>query len=148
MSFSYQLGANPIIDYPRILCRDTDPTRVMFQDEEIRAIANIETFAFQSGMFYTFPGGANLPSAPIPYRRIAATMLDAVAADNSRLAAITGLLDVKLDPGKTAEALSARARELRETDDNNGAFMIVEQVTNWFSFRDRFWSQIQRQCAA
>src|SRR5271156_1998766 len=83
MSFSYQGGANPPIDYPRLLVSDTvqfdaNGNRVYaFEDSEIVAATTIETSVWQSGMFYSGQAGvASTPSNPIPWRRIAATLLD------------------------------------------------------------------------
>jgi hypothetical protein len=59
LSFSYQLGNNPTIDYPRFLIRDVVPTNYLFEDEEILAAVNIETAVFQSGQFYSGNGGVS-----------------------------------------------------------------------------------------
>ena len=147
MSFTFQAGQNPLIDYVRVLTFDTVAQGHVFEDESIQIAYQVETSAFQSSMFFSGSAGRSLPSTPIPYRRIAATLLDAESTRQSRIAAVTQLLDVKLDAQKSAQALRDRAQDLRDADDNNGAFVIVEQVTDWFSFRDRFWSQWQRQQA-
>lgn len=149
MGFSYQGGANPAIDYPRLLISDTDPTSFIFHDSEIQAVANIEMGAWQSGQFYDgIQGTARLPSLPIPYRRIAATLLDALASNKSRLASVTQLLDVKLSPNLAAVSLRDQAQAYRDADDNSGAFVIIEQVNGPGSFRDRFWRTVQRANAA
>ena len=147
LSFSFQNGNNPAIDYPRILVYDTVAEGHAYEDEEIMAVTVIETSAFQSSMFYSGPGGTTLPSTPMPWRRIAATLIDSLAVSQARIAAVTGLLDVKQSLAGAA-ALNDRAQALRDTDDNNGAFVIVEQVNDWASYRDRWWSQIQRQQAS
>ena len=152
-SFSYNFGANPPIDYPRLLVSDTvenDPAsgqRVYaFADSEITAVTQIEVSVWQSPQFFSPPGGTTplANSNAIPWRRIAATLLDALAANQARLLILSKLLDVTFNP-KAADAMRAQAQALRDTDDNSGAFVIIEQVNDVFSFRDRFWKQVQRQ---
>jgi hypothetical protein len=152
MSFSYQYGANPPIDYPRFLCSDTvqnDPAtgqRVYaFEDSEITMAARIEMAVWMSPQFFTPPAGnAVINNPPYPWRRIAANLLDALAANSARLQIIAKLLDVTINP-KASDALRAQAQALRTADDNSGAFVIIEQVNDVFSFRDRFWKQVQRE---
>ena len=145
-----------LIDYPRLLVSDTQQYAAdgvtpiyIFSDQEIGAATQIETSVWQSSMFFSGPQGiAQLPSQPpTPWRRIAATLLDALCANKSRLAAVQQILDVKLSPEKAAAALAAQAKALREADDNSGAFVIIEQVNDVFSFRDRYWKTVQRQIA-
>lgn len=154
MAFTYNYGANPPIDYPRLLIMDTQqflPDGVtrgyVFEDSEILAATQIEISVFQSGQFYSGFGGLTQQqnSSVVPWRRIAATLLDALAANKARLASIVELLDVKLNPAAACKALQEQAAALREADDNSGAFAIIEQVNNQFAFRDRFWKTIQRQ---
>ncbi len=145
MSFSYQFGANPAIDYPRLLISDTQELNHIFEDSEINAAYQINAAQFQSSMFFSPPAGRNLPSQPIAYLRCAALLLDALAANKSRLSSITQLLDVKLSPQFAAKALRDQAQAYRDVDDNSGAFMIIEQVPTVWAFYDRFWNQQQRQ---
>ncbi len=144
MSFSYQFGANPQIDIIRLLVFDRKPERHVFEDSEIQMGYTICQSFFQSSMFFTAPGGANLPSSPVSYLRVAAILLDSIAANKSRLSVVTQLLDVKLDASKAAKELRDTAAAYRDTDDNSGAMMIIEQCNNYWSFRDRFWNQVQR----
>jgi hypothetical protein len=147
LSFSYGLGANPLIDYPRLLISDTQETNYVFEDEEITAARTICGLNWQSGMQYSPPSGANLPTLPINYLRIAALLLDALAANKSRLASIKQLLDVKMDSSDAAIQLRATAAEYRDVDDNSMAFVIIEQCHDLASFRERWWKQVQRQTA-
>ena len=147
MSFSYGFGSNPAIDYPRLLIYDIVDSGHIFEDSEISAATAIETGAFQSSQFYSGASGANLPAAPVPYRRIAATLLDALAANKSRLGSAIQILDVKVDLGKVAISIRDQAKALRQADEDAGSFSIIEQVTDAFSQRDRFWKQVQRQSA-
>ena len=145
MPFTYHGGANPAIDYVRLLIADTDPSKPIFQDSEITSAQAINSAVFSSGQFYTAPMGANLPASPSNYLRAAVLLLRAIACSKARLAAVQSLLDVKLDASKAAAALEKQAAAYETMDDNSGAFFIAEQVNTVWSFRDRFWNQIQRQ---
>lgn len=151
MSFTYTFGANPTIDYPRLLISDTvnnPPTQpCVFQDEEITAMYGILSSVWQTGQFYSFPGGRTLPTSPVSYLRMAGMLLNSIAANKSRLSSITQLLDVKLSPDKAAQALRDQAKAYFELDDDAGAFAIIEQCPNEWTFRDRYWKQVQRQSA-
>lgn len=152
MAFTYQYGLNPQIDYPRMLGADaiefipgTTTPAYTFQDSEIVAMGNIVSGVWMSSQFWTPPSGQpTLPTSPVNYLRIAALMLDAKAANASQLSSIIQMLDVKLSPDKAAKALREQAEQYRKVDDESGAFVIIEQVTTDWSFRDRFWSQWQR----
>lgn len=143
--FSYQYGLHPEIDYPRLLISDTQAENHIFEDSEIQAATALQACQFQSGMFYSWPAGRNLPNTPVSYLRVAAILLDALAANKSRLSSVTALLDVQLAPDKAAVALRDQAKQYRELDDDAGAFVIIEQCNNFWSMRDRFWKQVQRQ---
>ncbi len=146
MSFSYALGANPPIDYVRLLISDTQSLNHIFEDEEITTFANITSGVWQSGMFYSGVGGVGtLPTSPVNYLRTAALALDSIAANKSRLASIKQILDVKLDSSDAAIQIRATAAEYRQIDEESIAFVIIEQCQNEWSFRDRFWKQWQRQ---
>ncbi len=151
-TFTYNYGANPAIDYPRLMASDTqqfaaDGTTPVFAfyDEEIRAFTIIESSVWQSGMYFSGAAGtATLPSNPVPWNRIAARLLDSLAANTARLAQISQILDVKLNY-QAAQEMRAQAQALRDLDDNSGAFILVEQVNNNFSFFQRYWKTVQRQ---
>lgn len=150
MSFSYGAGSNPAIDYPRFLSSDTVQLNAQgqrvyaFEDSEILMATQIELGVWQSAQFFSPPVGvASFGSVPVPWRRIAANLLDALAANQARLQIIAKLLDVTVNPKASAE-MRAQAAALREADDNSGAFVIIEQVNDVFSFRDRYWKQVQR----
>jgi hypothetical protein len=150
-SFSYGYGTNPIIDPVRLLVSDTvefDPegNQVwVFADQEIQMAYNIQAQLFQSAQFYSPPSAAfTLPSQPVSQLRVAALLLDALAANTSRLATIKQVLDVRLDSADAAIQLRATAAEYRQVEDESGAFAIIEQVNDAFSFRDRWWKQVQR----
>ena len=147
MSWHYDFALYPTISRIRLMVADTDSSAQIFQDEEITAAIDIEGSTFQSAQFYSGPGGRTVPNPPVPYRRAAALLLDALAANRARLASIKQLLDVKLDSSDAAIQLRAGAQALRDADDNSGAFFIAEQVNDSFSFRDRWWKQMQRQAA-
>lgn len=151
-TFTYNYGSNPPIDWPRLMASDTvqfaaDGTTPVFAfyDEEIRALTVIESQVWMSGQYWSGLGGTQtLPSNPIPWNRIAARMLDSLAANTARLSQISQILDVKLNY-QAAQEMRAQAQALRDLDDNSGSFFIAEQVNNIFSFRDRYWATVQRQ---
>lgn len=145
MAFTYQFGANPQIDYIRLLVSDTVDLNHVFEDSELLAFYQIQQLTWQSSMRYSDTGGTYLPTSPVSYLRVAALALDSLAANKARLSSITQLLDVKLDPSKAAKALSDQAKAYREVDDDSGAFAIIEMVHDQWSFQDRWWSQVQRQ---
>lgn len=149
MSFSYTFGANPSVDYVRLLISDTVDTNHIFEDSEITMAYNIQAAQFQSGMFWSGTAGVNLPATPVSYLRVAALLLDSLASNQSRLSGAIQILDVKLDLQKASQALRDQAKAYRETDDDAGAFVIIEQVQadNVWSFRDRFWRSVMRQVA-
>jgi len=149
MSFSYQFGANPPIDYVRLLISDTQDTNHIFEDSEILTFAAITSGVWQSSMFYSGTAGATtLPSVPVNYLRTAALALDSIASNKARLSSITQLLDVKLSPEKAAESLREQAKQYREVDVDSMAFVIIEQCNTDWSFIERFWRQWQRVASA
>jgi len=117
----------------------------LFEDSEITSFANIVGSVYQSSMVYDPPLNAAVPTSPVSYVRQAAYMLNALAANKARLAGVIGLLDVKLSMKDAAKALQDQAKAYLDMDDNSGAFMIIEQVNDQASFRDRFWKEVQRQ---
>jgi hypothetical protein len=145
VSFTYILPSN--IGYVRLLVADTDEANPIFSDEEITAFMALASNVWQSSQFYSAAGGqAVLPSPPTNYLRAAALALDSLASNKSRLQGVIELLDVKLSSIKdVALQLRAQAQSYRDTDDNSGAFVIIEQVNNAWSFQQRFWNQAARQ---
>lgn len=146
MSFCYDFDVCPAISYVRILIPDTDSANPIFSDEEITAFYTIQRSQFQSGQFFSGAQGRNLPSQPLSYLRVAALALDSLANNKGRLGSVLQLLDVKLESlSVAAKVLREGAANYREVDDNSGAMVIIEQVHNDWSFRDRWWKQFQRQ---
>jgi hypothetical protein len=144
MSFTYVPGT-PIF-YVRLLIPDTNSLSPVFQDEEITGFMQINQMTWQSSMFSSYYCGAvQLPQTPSNFLRAAALALNVLAANQARLAAVTGLLDVKLNGAAAAAALKAQAQAYLDMDDNSGAFAIYEQVTTVWSFRDRWLAMLQRQ---
>ena len=94
-------------------------------------------------MFPTAAGGITTPQVYSVYRA-AALLLDALAANKSRLASVNKLLDVELSAGEAAKELRATAKEYREVEQNGGAFAISEWVGDSFSARERIWHQLLR----
>jgi hypothetical protein len=138
-------GTNNTIDFVRLLISDTQEVNHIFEDSEILGAYQIQMAQFQSAQFFSPPLGQNLPANPVSYLRVSALLLDSLAANKARLASIKQLLDVRLDSSDASIQLRATAAEYRDVEDNSGAFMIIEQVNDEWSFRDRFWKQVQRQ---
>lgn len=144
MAFTYDFTTEPAISYVRLLVSDTDSTNPVFEDAEISAAYSIQQSQFQSPQFFSPPAGRDLPASPVSYLRVAALLLDSMACNAAKLAVFTRILDVEMKPAEAAKALRELAKSYRETDDDAGAFMIIEQVNNGWSLRDRYWNQIQR----
>lgn len=145
MAFTYDFDTEPAISYVRLLVSDTDSQNFVFSDAEVTAAFTIQQSQFQSAQFFTPPAGRNLPATPLSYLRVAALLLDSMASNSSKLAMFTRILDVEMAPQNAAKMLREQAKSYRETDDDSGAFMIIEQVNNGWALRDRYWAQIQRQ---
>lgn len=152
-TFSYQFGANPPIDYLRIMISDTQeylPDGVtlgyVFADQEIQAITQVVASPFQSAQFYSPPQGQYLPQGVVmPWYRIAASLLDCMAANKAKLASIKRILDVQLDSSDAAKFLQAQAKAYRDLDDSSGAFFVIEIVANEWALSQRYWNQVARQ---
>jgi hypothetical protein len=147
MSFSYDLEGNPRIAYIRLLIADTDSETEIFSDEEIAAAYVISSSVYQSSMKYptAAAGRTTLPSSPVSYMRVAALLLDALAASKSRIAGLKKLLDVELSPDQAARVYRDQAAEYRKIDDESGAFVVIEQCTTGATFLERWYRTIQRQ---
>ncbi len=111
MSFSYADGLNPPIDYPRLLISDTQEfqpdgtTRAyIFSDQEIISMTRIVGNVYQSTMQYDPPITVQVPPYPVSYVRIAAYLLNSLAANTARLTGILQILDVKLDMKSATKA--------------------------------------------
>lgn len=146
MAFTYNFQTSPEIAYVRVLIADTDVLKPIFNDDEINA------FLYMSSSQAIYASSMAAPSGsvgPVPiqqysFYRAAALALDSLASNKSRLASITKLLDVSLDPAKAAKALHDQAECYRETEDNMGHFAIAEMVNNQFQARERVWKQFLR----
>ncbi len=143
MAFTYQFGANPQIDYPRMMIFDTDSAHPIFQDSEIMAAYNIVS------VFVITPntGSGQRPQGnftPPSYYRVAAILCDMLAANRTRLAGAVKVLDVQTDLSKAADAYRAMAKQYRDTEDNSGAFAIVEMVPNNYAAYERVFKQLLR----
>lgn len=140
MSFTYNAGANPYIDAPRMLIADTDATHPIFQDEEISMAYNIDAIQYFPAVSVNLPNAGPTPS----YRFVAATLLEALAANKSRLAAALEVLDIKIDASKAAVELRKTAEAMRDAERNSGAFGIAELFYDQFTGRERLWKQLIR----
>lgn len=127
---------------------DTDANNPVFTDDEVNNALFLESSQglFISGQAAAFGNGVANPPIPQVYSvyRAAALLLDAIAANKSRLAAISQILDVKLGHDAAAQALRDTAKEYRQTEANMGHFAIAEMVVDQFSTRERVWKQLLR----
>ncbi len=138
-------GTSDQIDFVRLLVSDTQSLNHIFEDTEILGAYRIQQNVFMSSQFYSGSGGqTTLASSPVSYLRVAALLLDALAANKARLASIKQLLDVRLDSSDASIQLRETAASYRECDDNSGAFAIIEQVNDSWSFKDRWLKTFQR----
>lgn len=146
MSFTYQFGANGQPDQVRMLIADTDSTHPIFQDSEVQMALTMESSQYLYVSSMSVQGGNATPvqTNQVSTLRAAALLLDSLAANKSRLAAINELLDVKLSADKAADALRAQAKRYRDTEANQGHFAIAEIVNDQFQARERVWKQLLR----
>ncbi len=144
MSFTYDLTNFPVISTVRLLVFDTNAAQPIFQDAEIQAALNVESaqnvIIGLSGYTPVQPPPANIYS----YRRAAALLLRALAANKARLATISGLLDVKLSADRAADALNKTAQQYIDDEASAGFFSVAEMVNNNFSMRERLWKMLYR----
>ncbi len=149
--FTYDFDTNPNVAYIRLLIADTvntDEHPAIFSDTEITAFYFIQQSQWQTSMYYSPPAGRNLPLTPVSYLRVAALACDSMASNSSKLAGVIKLLDVQISQDKAAAALREQAKQFRQTDDEAGAFAIIEQVKTTWDYGTRFWNQIQRMQGA
>lgn len=143
MSFTYT--PNTFIFAVRSLIPDTNSASPIFSDEEINGFAAINSAIWQSSMYYSYQQGRqSLPLTPQNPFRCAAVALNVLAGNASRLSAVLGLLDVKLN-AQVGDQLRKQAQAWLDMDDNSGAFAIYEQCNTVWAFRDRWIAQLQRQ---
>jgi hypothetical protein len=125
-----------------MLIADTDSVHPIFQDSEIQMalLMNTSSYLYASmGQFFG-PPPVNVTST----LRAAALLLDSLASNKARLAAIVELLDVKLSADKAAIQLRAQAKEFRDLENNSGSFAIAEMVNDQFQARERVGRQFLR----
>lgn len=137
MSFSYQYGSNPTIDYVRLLTGDTVDSGHIWEDAEIQAAYVIDT-AWAIG-----PAAQGIPTSTgsVTSRRAAAVLLDSLAANKSRIAAAAKVLDIQINLKDAADALREQAQCYRDVEADSGYFAITEMVNDPFSARERVWKQ-------
>lgn len=154
-TFSYTPELRDPLSMVRMLIADTQEFAAdgttpafVFSDDEIA-----QAFALQASLLTVHVigggfGGVNAfpqayPPLPVSPLRAAALLMDALASNQARLQSVTKLLDVSLSP-LTAKDMRAQADAWRKLDDESGAFLVVEQVTTTFAFRDRWFGQWAR----
>lgn len=147
MSFTYSFTDAPVLSRVRLLTADTNPDKPLFDDDEVNAALTMESSQnlYVSGMA-TLGGAAPIPPVQVySVYRAAALLLDALASNKSKLAAIAELLDVHVSAEKAAQELRNTAKEYRAVEQNNGSFAIAELVYDQFSARERIRNQLLRQ---
>lgn len=145
MSFTYDFDTAPQISNVRLLVGDTDALHPVFSDAEVNAALQNES---SQNIIIGLSGF--MPNPPVPqvysYRRSAAWLLNALAANTARLGSvITQLLDVKLSPGIAAKGLKEQAQQLIDQEASAGYFSVAEMVVNSFSMRERLNAMLLRQ---
>lgn len=147
MSFTYNPAAGDPISRVRLLIADTDAANPVYNDDEVNLALSQESSQSLFISAQAISSGISV-SPPIPqvfsYFRAAALLLDALAANKARLAAINELLDVKISAEKASQELRATAKEYRDRENNAGHFAIAEMVYDIFSARERVWKQLLR----
>lgn len=146
-TFTYNFSQNLQLSQVRMLIADTNISKPVFDDDEVMNALQLTSSQgiFTSGQAVSF--GVSYPQpVPLIYSvyRAAALLLDCIAANKSKLASITELLDVKLSPDKAATALRAQAAEYRNLASNDGSFAIAEITYDEFSARERIYKMILR----
>jgi hypothetical protein len=146
MAFTYDLVNWPQGSYVRMLVADTDFNNPVFSDDEVNAALFLESSQnlYVSGMATPSGAASQVPVQVYSYYRAAALLLDSLAANKARLAAINELLDVHLTAEKASQELRATAKEYRDTEANAGHFAIAEMVGDIFQARERVWKQLLR----
>lgn len=149
-TFTYDLVNAPQISQVRLLVADTDQANPIFTDDEVNAALQMESSQnlYVSGMATTGGAANQVPVLVYSIYRSAALLLDALAANKSRLAAINELLDVKMSAEKAAQELRATAKEYRDREANAGHFAIAEMVGDIFQARERVWKMLLRLYSA
>lgn len=145
MSFTYDFTTAPDIANVRLLVGDTDATAPVFQDVEVTAALQAES---AQNMIIGLAGFSPNPGVVqrYSYRRSAAWLLNALAANTSRLGSvISQLLDVKLAPGVASKELRSQAQSLIDQEASSGQFAVSEMVVNQFSMRERLNAMLLRQ---
>ncbi len=145
MAFTYDFDTAPEISNVRLLVGDTDAATPVFSDAEVNAALQNES---SQNVIVGLSGFS--PNPPVrqvySYRRSAAWLLNALAANTARLGSvITQLLDVKLAPGIAARELRSQAQQLIDQEASAGYFAISEMVINQFSMRERLNAMLLRQ---
>lgn len=126
----------------RLMIADTDSLNPIFSDAEINAFFTIATpicfLPISAGQPSQFVGVTTSP------RFAAATALEALASNASRLASALKVLDITIDTKTAAADLRATAKAMRDAENFGGAFAFVEWVPNEINARERIWAQLLR----
>ncbi len=146
--FTYNFTTDLLLSRVRLLVADTDSSSPIFEDDEVMQALYVESSQglYISGQAATTAAPVANPGIPQVYSiyRAAALLLDAIAANKSRLASVVQILDVKLAPSEAAKMLREQAKGYRELEENAGHFAIAEWVLDGFTARERVVNQWMR----
>lgn len=143
MAFTYNFVSWPQGSWVRLLIMDTDASHPIFDDDEINQFLYLKSsqFIYVSSQSNSTGNSISPPVQVYSIYGAAALALMSMASNKAYLAAITSILDVKLDVSKAAAALKAMAQSYLDLDDNMGHFAIAEWVNDQFTARERVIAQ-------
>lgn len=118
MAFSYDLNTN--VGKVRLLIRDTDQTKALFQDEELQ--------------FFLDQNSANLLLA-------AADALESLASNAALLHKLEEIGDYRFDSKGMSAALLKMAARYREKVEQEPAFAVAEQTLSVFNEAEILWNE-------
>jgi hypothetical protein len=141
MAFTYSFDTAYDISVVRLLVSDTDASSPIFTDAEVQAAIDLNN---SQQMIVGLSGYSVTPPIVISYRRAAATLLQSLANNISRIQGVIKVLDITADGTKVSSYLRDQAKDLIEQEENAGYFAVAEMVQDQFSLRNRIWNQMQR----
>lgn len=127
MAFTVDMGTD--IGKVRLLIHDLDSTKPLFPDDnQIQALLDLE--------------GSNVKMG-------AALALETIAGNRALILQVIQILDLRTDGQKTAQALLATAKQLRETADSAetdwAGFEIAEVTDSEFARREKIYKDLEAQ---
>ena len=144
MAFTYDFNSAPLLSSVRMMVPDTVAPGI-FSDAEVNQAIYLESSQGTYASGQAVPNGLPLANTVQVYsvRRAAALLCDILANNWGKLAIVTSILDVKLNP-TAAKVMGDRAESLRHTESMSGAFAIAEWVLDPKGAMERVWKQMLR----